>query len=195
MPKREIGEVSNWFKQRGYGFVTREGRESSFASDIQLHIANAKGQRLKEYVQKHGLMLGAKIKYSVDYEENKGKAFAAQWELVDAPDFNGSRSRSANRERPGRARKSPSYGRARRSPSYGRARKSPSYGRGRKRSTSAAHGKAKRSKSRRQASGSGRRKSRQASRSSPSRRRAPSSASRSRSRSWSRRRPQSKSRG
>lgn len=147
--KRETGEVSNWFKPRGYGFVTREGKESSFASDIQLHTANAKGTRLKEYLRQHGLMLGAKIRYTVDYEENKGKAYAAQWELVDAPDFSRSRSRNA------RARKSPSYGnrrprkspsvkRGRRSPSVKRARSSPSYGRQPRRSPSYGRGRASR---------------------------------------------------
>jgi len=147
--KRETGEVSNWFKPRGYGFVTREGKESSFASDIQLHTANAKGARLKEYLRQHGLMLGAKIRYTVDYEENKGKAYAAQWELVDAPDFSRSRSRNT------RARKSPSYGsrrprkspsvkRGRRSPSVKRARSSPSYGRQPRKSPSYGRGRASR---------------------------------------------------
>mmetsp|Transcript_8107 Transcript_8107/g.10572 ORF Transcript_8107/g.10572 Transcript_8107/m.10572 type:complete len:189 (-) Transcript_8107:141-707(-) len=178
--RREIGEVSNWFKQRGYGFVTREGRESSFASDIQLHIANAKGQRLKAYLEKHGLMLGAKIKYAVDFEQNKGKAFAAEWELVDAPDFNGSRSRSSERKPATRARRSPSYGGARKSPSYGRTRKSPSYGRasqGRRGSPSPVRKKAKRSESPKRAKSK--------------RPRSRSDTKGAKSRSWSRRRPRS----
>jgi len=210
MPKRETGEVSNWFKPRGYGFVTREGRESSFASDIQLHTANAKGARLKEYLKQHGLMLGAKIRYTVDFEENKGKAYAAQWELVDAPDFSQSRSRS----RPGRARRSPSYGgrgpkrrspsvkrgRSRRSPSVKRTRKSPSYGRPARRSPSYGGGAAKRKASPSPGSGDkdspekksksksdGRKKAKRRSPSkSPSAKKRPSSdASRSRSRSRS----------
>merc|ERR1712007_105747 len=52
------------------------------------------------------MKLGAKVKFAVDYEEHKGKPFAASWELVDGPVLE-SRSRS----RGPRTRGSPSYGR------------------------------------------------------------------------------------
>mmetsp|Transcript_28197 Transcript_28197/g.81197 ORF Transcript_28197/g.81197 Transcript_28197/m.81197 type:complete len:174 (-) Transcript_28197:46-567(-) len=169
--KSETGFVAGFFTQRGYGFVTRDGQESSLASDIQLHIHHAKGQKLKAHVKKHGVKFGSRIRYIVDYEENRGKPYAAQWEILDRPEL---RDSSRSRSGAGRARASPSYGRGRRA---GR-RRSPSYGRGRR---SASPGR-------------GRRKGAPPDRGSPPSKRPVPSASKSRSRSWSRRRPRSKSR-
>eukprot|EP00811_Abedinium_folium_P004766 NODE_14388_length_1112_cov_2.387817.p1 GENE.NODE_14388_length_1112_cov_2.387817~~NODE_14388_length_1112_cov_2.387817.p1 ORF type:complete len:163 (-),score=24.36 NODE_14388_length_1112_cov_2.387817:538-1026(-) len=118
MPPRERGYVTNWFRQRGYGFVSREGRS---CDDIQLHVESAKGSELKAYIRKNGLRVGAKVKFAVDYEEHKGKPFAAEWELLDGPSFR-SRSRSCTP----RQRGSPSYGRS----SVRRRRHSPSDGDG-----------------------------------------------------------------
>uniref|UniRef100_A0A7S1ACF2 CSD domain-containing protein n=1 Tax=Noctiluca scintillans TaxID=2966 RepID=A0A7S1ACF2_NOCSC len=127
MRRRETGVVSNFFRQRCYGFVTREGKESSFSTDVQLHIENAKGDKLKDYVRKQGLLPGQQIRYTLDFEEHKGKGYAANWELVNGPSLSPSRSP--------RGRGSPSYGRDRSPPRRARrspcARSSPSYGRSR----------------------------------------------------------------
>merc|ERR1739846_142947 len=107
------------------------------ASDVQLHVAHAKGSRLQEWIKTNGLQGGEKVRYTLDFEENRGKGYAADWELVEPPFLPNSRSRSRGgartRRSPSygqtRSRKSPSRGRkSRRSPSYGRGRKSPSYG-------------------------------------------------------------------
>eukprot|EP00450_Noctiluca_scintillans_P019651 CAMPEP_0194525740 /NCGR_PEP_ID=MMETSP0253-20130528/61330_1 /TAXON_ID=2966 /ORGANISM="Noctiluca scintillans" /LENGTH=158 /DNA_ID=CAMNT_0039370505 /DNA_START=110 /DNA_END=583 /DNA_ORIENTATION=- len=87
MRRRETGVVSNFFRQRCYGFVTREGKESSFSTDVQLHIENAKGDKLKDYVRKQGLLPGQQIRYTLDFEEHKGKGYAANWELVKVQVF------------------------------------------------------------------------------------------------------------
>lgn len=167
--RNETGFVTNFFKARGYGFVTREGKESSLSTDIQLHVENAKGDKLKEYIRKNGLRSGAKVSFTVDYEEHKGKPFASNWTLCDGPDFSRSRSRSGQR-----VRGSPSPLRGR-----GRQRASPSYGRNKKaRSRS-------RSRSRSQKRGGEK---------GGNRGRSPRSGERKRERSFSRRRPRSRSR-
>eukprot|EP00439_Symbiodinium_sp_Y106_P040528 s4640_g4.t6 len=108
------GTVVAW-KTADYGFVKREGRHND---DIQLHVANAKGERFKNYIRRNGVAPGVRVKFDVDFEENRGRPYAANWELVDPPKFSESPSRSRGR------RKSPSQ-RRKRSPSV-RKRRSPS---------------------------------------------------------------------
>eukprot|EP00434_Breviolum_minutum_P012763 symbB.v1.2.011249.t2/scaffold748.1/size165754/3 len=133
---RERGTVVAW-KTAEYGFVKREGRHND---DIQLHVANAKGEKFKKYVRRYGMQPGVRIKFDVDFEENRGRPFASNWEMVDPPHLSGSRSRSRS-GRSGRRRskrKSPSVRRSRGSPSLKRSRASPSIKRpGRSRSKSA----------------------------------------------------------
>eukprot|EP00419_Tripos_fusus_P062138 CAMPEP_0172910576 /NCGR_PEP_ID=MMETSP1075-20121228/184879_1 /TAXON_ID=2916 /ORGANISM="Ceratium fusus, Strain PA161109" /LENGTH=92 /DNA_ID=CAMNT_0013768737 /DNA_START=20 /DNA_END=294 /DNA_ORIENTATION=+ len=78
---RERGTVTNWVRA-DYGFVKREGKSTD---DIQLHINNAKGERFKEYIREHGLAPGVRVKFVVDYEENRGRPYAAEWEMVNPP--------------------------------------------------------------------------------------------------------------
>ncbi|CAK9082916.1 unnamed protein product [Durusdinium trenchii] len=79
------------WKTAEYGFVKREGRHND---DIQLHVANAKGERFKKYVRRYGLQPGVRVKFDVDFEENRGRPFASNWEMVDPPHLSASRSRS-----------------------------------------------------------------------------------------------------
>ncbi|CAL1144099.1 unnamed protein product [Cladocopium goreaui] len=62
---RERGTVVAW-KTAEYGFVKREGRHND---DIQLHVANAKGERFKKYVRRYGMQAGVRVKFDVDFEE------------------------------------------------------------------------------------------------------------------------------
>eukprot|EP00435_Cladocopium_sp_Y103_P027675 s1935_g6.t2 len=145
---RERGTVVAW-KTAEYGFVKREGRHND---DIQLHVANAKGERFKKYVRRYGMQAGVRVKFDVDFEEppiltmaeaeqeNRGRPFASNWEMVDPPHLSASRSRSRRRSPSGRGskRKSPSVRRSRGSPSVKRSRASPSVKRpGRSRSAGA----------------------------------------------------------
>ena len=59
------GTVVAW-KTAEYGFVKREGRHND---DIQLHVANAKGEKFKKYVRRYGMQPGVRIKFDVDFEE------------------------------------------------------------------------------------------------------------------------------
>ncbi|CAK0860064.1 unnamed protein product [Prorocentrum cordatum] len=102
---------------------------------IQLHIANAKGERFKKYLQQHGLAPGVRVKFVVDFEENRGRPYAAEWEMCEPPKFSDSsasrsRGRGGGRRSPSRRRRSPSRrGRSagrRRSPSPAGRRASPS---------------------------------------------------------------------
>lgn len=54
------------WKTADYGFVKREGRNND---DIQLHVANAKGERFKKYVRRYGMQAGVRVKFDVDFEE------------------------------------------------------------------------------------------------------------------------------
>jgi len=54
------------WKTAEYGFVKREGRHND---DIQLHVANAKGEKFKKYVRRYGMQPGVRIKFDVDFEE------------------------------------------------------------------------------------------------------------------------------
>lgn len=58
------------WKTAEYGFVKREGRHND---DIQLHVANAKGERFKKYVRRYGLQPGVRVKFDVDFEERAYK--------------------------------------------------------------------------------------------------------------------------
>ena len=57
------------WKTAEYGFVKREGRHND---DIQLHVANAKGERFKKYVRRYGMQAGVRVKFDVDFEEPHG---------------------------------------------------------------------------------------------------------------------------
>mmetsp|Transcript_114916 Transcript_114916/g.324790 ORF Transcript_114916/g.324790 Transcript_114916/m.324790 type:complete len:213 (+) Transcript_114916:97-735(+) len=204
--QRERGTVTNWVTV-DYGFVKREGRSSD---DIQLHVNNAKGEAFKKYLRQHGLAPGVRVKFVVDFEENRGRPYAAEWEMCDPPkfDMSPSRSRSGGRRRSrsrsrrgGKARRSPSYNgtkkskRGRSSPSPPRKRASPSPARKRrsrspqrKRGSPSPQQKRGSPSRKRDASGSGKksrspRKSRSARKSPSQSRRRAKSRSRSRSRS------------
>merc|ERR1740121_3474415 len=81
--KRERGTVTNWVCV-DYGFVKREERAND---DIQLHVNNAKGEAFKKYLRAHGLAPGIKVKFCVDFEENRGRPYASEWEMVTPPDL------------------------------------------------------------------------------------------------------------
>merc|ERR1712232_1250881 len=116
---RERGVVTNWVTQE-YGFVKREGRSTD---DIHLHISNAKGEKFKGWIRRHGIAPGARVKFDVDFEQNRGRPYAANWEMVSPPRYSVSRSRSGSKK----ARRSPSYKKKqRRSPSRKKERRSPS---------------------------------------------------------------------
>ncbi|CAJ1351265.1 unnamed protein product, partial [Effrenium voratum] len=103
------------WKTAEYGFVKREGRHND---DIQLHVANAKGESFKNYIKRYGMAPGVRVKFDVDFEENRGRPYASNWEMVDPPRFS---------ESPGRSKGSPSARKSRRrSPSARRRSKSPS---------------------------------------------------------------------
>merc|ERR1712216_529523 len=85
-------------------------------------IANAKGEKFKAYIRRHGMAPGTKVKFDVDFEENRGRPFAANWEMADPPNFDRSTSRSGSKK----GRRSPSYKKSRRSPSIRRQCSSPS---------------------------------------------------------------------
>jgi hypothetical protein len=50
--------------------VKREGRHND---DIQLHVANAKGERFKKYVRRYGMQAGVRVKFDVDFEEPRSR--------------------------------------------------------------------------------------------------------------------------
>merc|ERR1719464_2611531 len=118
---RERGTVTNWVRE-DYGFVKREGRSSD---DIQLHVSNAKGEKFKKHLKRHGLAPGIRVKFVVDFEENRGRPYAAEWEMCEPPEFSDSSASRSRGRGGGRGKRSPSYGRSgKRSPS--RRRRSPS---------------------------------------------------------------------
>lgn len=42
-------------------------------------MANAKGERFKNYVRRYGMQVGARVKFDVDFEENRGRPYANNW--------------------------------------------------------------------------------------------------------------------
>eukprot|EP00416_Gambierdiscus_australes_P045659 CAMPEP_0171098286 /NCGR_PEP_ID=MMETSP0766_2-20121228/48035_1 /TAXON_ID=439317 /ORGANISM="Gambierdiscus australes, Strain CAWD 149" /LENGTH=143 /DNA_ID=CAMNT_0011557611 /DNA_START=144 /DNA_END=577 /DNA_ORIENTATION=- len=79
---RERGVVTNWVNA-DYGFAKRDSK----GTDVHVHITNAKSERLKRYVHTYGLAPGVRIKFDVDFEENRGRPYAANWEMVDPPKY------------------------------------------------------------------------------------------------------------
>lgn len=147
---RERGTVCRWVCI-DYGFVTRDGRAND---DIQLHVNNAKGEKFKKWLRKNGLNEGDRVKFAVDFEENRGRPFAAEWELVEPPRLDSrSRSRSSGRGR-GRSRSGGKRRSSRRSPSYVPVRRgSPSIQRRRKKSPTKSKSKSRGRKSSSSSSG------------------------------------------
>ncbi|OLQ13087.1 hypothetical protein AK812_SmicGene2947 [Symbiodinium microadriaticum] len=77
------------WKTADYGFVKREGRHND---DIQLHVANAKGERFKNYIRRNGVAPGVRVKFDVDFEEEvseREKAEVAERLVSGMPFYNG----------------------------------------------------------------------------------------------------------
>jgi len=50
------------------------------------------------YLRQHGLAPGVRVKFCVDFEENRGRPYAANWEMVTPPSFDEYRTRSRSRQ-------------------------------------------------------------------------------------------------
>ena len=55
--------------------MKREGRHND---DIQLHVANAKGERFKDYIRRHGVAPGVRVKFDVDFEVGLAALYTLQ---------------------------------------------------------------------------------------------------------------------